>query len=103
MDLIARGVIASKFISITGELAELNELFTDYWRSIVPVTQTSSIAFPFSRLHTELFWKLTPLPGKEITRPVIDSITSVRQLRDVALGAAIDEELSAHACCETRC
>ena len=93
MDLVARGVITSKFISITGELVELNELFTDYWRSIVPVTQTSSIAFPFSRLDTEPFWKLAPLPGKEITRPIIDSINTVTQLRNHALGAEIDEEL----------
>ena len=67
MDLVARGVITSRRISITGELVELNELFTDYWRSIVPVTRTSSIAFPFSRLHREPFWKLLPLPGREIT------------------------------------
>jgi len=60
-----RGVLGSRFISITGELVELNELFTDYWRSIVPVARTSSIAFPFSRLHTEPFWKLVPLPGRD--------------------------------------
>lgn len=96
MDLVARGVITSRYISITGELVELNELFTDYWRSIVPVTQTSSIGFPFSRLHTEKFWKLVPLPGQEITRPIINSITSVAQLRKVALGAEIDEELYVH-------
>jgi putative restriction endonuclease len=96
MDLIARGVLTSRFISITGELVELNELFTDYWRSIVPVTQTSSIAFPFSRLHTEPFWKLLPLPAREITRPIINSITSISQLRNAALGAEIDEELFLH-------
>ena len=45
MDLVARGVITSRVISITGALVELNDLFTDYWRSIVPVTRTSSIAF----------------------------------------------------------
>ena len=96
MDLVARGALTSRFISITGELVELNELFTDYWRSIVPVTQTSSIAFPFSRLHTENFWKLVPLPGQEITRPIINSIGTVSQLRNVALGAKIDEELFVH-------
>ena len=96
MDLVARGVLNSRFISITGELVELNELFTDYWRSIVPVTQTSSIAFPFSRLHTEPFWKLIPLPGREITRPIINSISSVSQLRNVALGAEMDEALFLH-------
>lgn len=96
MDLVARGVLASHRISITGELVELNELFTDYWRSIVPVTRTSSIAFPFSRLDTEPFWKLLPLPGREITRAVINSISTVRQLRNVALGAEIDAALFAH-------
>jgi putative restriction endonuclease len=96
MDLVARGVLTSRFISVTGELVELNELFTDYWRSIVPMTQTSSIAFPFSRLHTEPFWKLLPLPGQEITRPIINSISTVTQLRNVALGAEIDEELFVH-------
>lgn len=96
MDLVARRVLTSRFISITGELVELNEMFTDYWRTIVPVTQTSSIAFPFSRLHTEDFWKLVPLPGQEITRLIINSISTVSQLRNVALGAEIDEELYVH-------
>lgn len=96
MDLVARGVFTSRFITVTGELVELNELFTDYWRSIVPVTQTSSIAFPFSRLHTEPFWKLMPLPGQEITRPIINSISTVAQLRNIALGAEIEEELFVH-------
>jgi len=31
--------------------SKLSDLFTDYWRSIVRVTQTSSIVSPFSRLH----------------------------------------------------
>ena len=93
MDLVARGVLTSRFIDIKGELVELNELFTDYWRSIVPVTQTSSIAFPFSRLHNEDFWKLRPVPGHEITGPIIQSISTVSQLRNVAMGAELDEEL----------
>ena len=50
MDLVARGVINSRRIGITGERVELNDLFTDCWRSIVPVTRTRSIAFAFSRL-----------------------------------------------------
>jgi putative restriction endonuclease len=93
MDLVARGVLTSRFIDIKAELVELNDLFTDYWRSIVPVVQTSSIAFPFSRLHNEDFWRLLPLPGHEITGPIIQSINTVSQLRNVALGAELDEEL----------
>src|SRR5476649_2660315 len=93
MDLVARDVFTSRLISITGEL---NELFTDYWRSIVPVTRTSSIAFPFSRLHREPFWRLLPMPGREITGAVVDSIGTVSQLRNAALGAEIDEALFVH-------
>ncbi len=54
MDLVARGIISSRFISITGmQLVELNELFTDYWRSIVPVTQTEQHRVSvLSALHT---------------------------------------------------
>ena len=96
MDLVARGVLSSRIVRVTGELVELNELFTDYWRCIVPVTQTSSIAFPFSRLHTEPFWKLVPVPGREITRPIVNSISTVSQLRNVALGAEIDKALFVH-------
>ena len=93
LDLIARGVITSPFIAVTDNLVELNELFNLYWRRIIPLGQTSSIAFPFSRLHNELFWELVPLPGKEITPATINNITSVSQLRTLTLGARLDEVL----------
>ena len=62
LDLVHRGVITSPFIAVTGDLVELNELFNLYWRRIIPLGQTSSIAFPFSRLDREPFWDLVPLP-----------------------------------------
>lgn len=93
MDLIARGALTSSFIDITGDLNELNELFTGYWRRIVPLGQSSSIAFPFSRLHNEPFWKLVPVPGKAIDQATLNSISTVVQLRGVAIGARMDEEL----------
>jgi len=93
---VARGAITSRVISITGELVELNELFTGYWRSIVPVTRTSSIASPFSRLHRESFRKLVPLSGREITGAIVDSIGTVSRPRNAALGAEIDEALFLH-------
>jgi len=45
---VARGAITSPFIGISGDLVELTELFTGYWCRIIPLGQTSSIAFPFS-------------------------------------------------------
>jgi len=51
---------------------ELNELFNLYWRRIIPLGQTSSIAFPFSRLDREPFWELVPLPGTTISTAIIN-------------------------------
>lgn len=93
LDLIARGEVKTPFIDVHGNLVELNELFTNYWRRVVPIRQTSSIAFPFSRLNNESFWELLAVDGEEINRAVLNSINTVNQLRQVALGGRISEEL----------
>lgn len=93
IDLVARGTINSPFISITDNIVELNELFTGYWRRIMPYNQSSSIAFPFSRLHNEPFWKLVPKPGMKITPSAINNIATVSQLSSIALGASMDKDL----------
>lgn len=93
LDLAHRGIITTPFIAVTGDLVELSELFNLYWRRIIPLAQTSSIAFPFSRLDREPFWELIPQPGKAITSAVINSTSSVTYLRRYALGAKLDEEL----------
>jgi putative restriction endonuclease len=93
LDLVHRGVITSPFIDVTGDLVELNELFNLYWRRIVPLGQSSSIAFPFSRLDREPFWELVPQPGKMITPAIINNTSSVTYLRKYALGARMDEGL----------
>jgi len=93
MDLVARGVITSNFIEVAGDLVELNELFNGYWRRVVPLGQTSSIAYPFFHLKGEPFWELVPLPGKEAQLEHTRSVGSVSQLRTLALGGWLDEEL----------
>jgi putative restriction endonuclease len=93
LELVHRGVITSPFIDVTGDLVELNELFNLYWRRIVPLGQSSSIAFPFSRLDREPFWALVPQPGKMITPAIINNTSSVTYLRKYALGARMDEGL----------
>ena len=75
LDLVARGVITSPFIAVTGDLTELNELFNLYWRRNIPLGQTSSIAFPFFHLQSEPFWKLVPLPGNEM---ILASVNNIR-------------------------
>ena len=72
LDLVHRGVITSPFIE-TGDLVELNELFNLYWRRIISLGQSSSIAFPFSRLDREPFWELVPQPGMTITPAIINN------------------------------
>jgi len=93
LDLVHRGVITTPFIAVTGDLVELNELFNLYWRRIIPLGQTSSIAFPFSRLDREPFWELVPQPGRTITPAIINNTSSVTYLRKHALGAKLDEGL----------
>lgn len=93
LDLVHRGVITTPFIAVTADLVELNELFNLYWRRVVPLGQTSSIAFPFSRLAREPFWELDPQPGKAITDAVINNTSSVSYLRKYALGAKLDDGL----------
>jgi len=93
LDLVHRGVITTPFIAVTGDLVELNELFSLYWRRIVPLGQTSSIAFPFSRLDREPFWQLVPQSGEIITPAIINNTSSVSNLRRYALGAKLDDEL----------
>lgn len=93
MDLVARGVINTSFIDVRCDLIELNELFSGYWRRVVPINHTSSIAFPFSRLQNEPFWELILAGGGEITPVALNNKTSVNQLRAVAIGARMDDEL----------
>ena len=93
LDLVQRGAITSPFIDVTSDLVELNELFNLYWRRIIPLGQSSSIAFPFSRLDREPFWDLIPQPGKTITPAIINNTSSITYLRKYALGARMDEGL----------
>lgn len=93
LDLVHRGVINAPFVDATGDLVELNDLFNLYWRQVVPLGQTSSIAFPFSRLDREPFWKLIAQPGKSITPAIINNTASVTYLSKYALGARLDDGL----------
>jgi putative restriction endonuclease len=93
LDLVARSVLTTSFIDVTGNLIELNDLFNLYWRRVMPISQTSSIAFPFPRLNSEPFWELVPKPGCTITPALINSTTSILNLRRYVLGARLDDDL----------
>jgi len=93
MDFISRGMLATNFIDLSRDLSELNDLFNSYWIRVVPIGQTSSIAFPFSRLHSEGFWKLVPQPGQASSFRKAPEVSTVPQLREVVLGAEIENDL----------
>ncbi len=93
LDLISRGLLQSNFVDLSRDLRELTDLFNSYWVRVVPLGQTSSIAFPFTHLQSEGFWKLVPVEGQSSDFSKLPNITSVRQLKDIALGAEIDKNL----------
>ncbi|MGK2905849.1 MAG: HNH endonuclease [Desulfuromonadales bacterium] len=92
IDLVSRGVFDTPVLSVTSDLVEANELFNGYWRRVAPLGHNSSIAFPFSRLHNEPFWKLLSASGEPVDVGRLN-ITNVTQLRQHAVGAQLDEEL----------
>jgi putative restriction endonuclease len=92
LDLFAQGHIQTNFIELT---PDLSDLFTLYWSCIIPLRQKSSVAFPFFHLKSEGFWHLVPVPGKEQVLASTKSISTVGQLRDITLGARLDNKLSA--------
>ncbi|MFO7576987.1 MAG: HNH endonuclease [Pelovirga sp.] len=92
IDLVSRGVFTSSLLDVNNDLVEANELFNGYWRRVVPAGHNSSIAFPFSRLHSEPFWTLHTVDGDPFDVRRLN-LTSVTQLRQYAVGARMDEDL----------
>ncbi|WP_157314458.1 HNH endonuclease [Chitinibacter sp. GC72] len=95
LDMVGRKQITSPFISIADEMTELNALFGSFWHKLMPVTHTSSIGFPFSKMGNEPFWHLVPLPDKTVTKELIEKMSTVSQLRQHVMGAQLDEALFA--------
>jgi putative restriction endonuclease len=92
IDLVSRGVFDSPVLSVTDDLVEANELFNDYWRRVAPLGHSSSIAFPFSRLHNEPFWELISATGEPVVVGQLN-IKNVTQLRQHAVAGQLDNEL----------
>lgn len=98
MDLIALGRITENLIEASYELVDT---FNTYWASIMPPGSTTSMAYPFSRLKTDGFWERIPKPG--FNPDVEYNLKSVARLRDMYVGAKLDEELFGYLCnTETR-
>jgi len=97
MDLFAQGTITANLIEPT---TELGELFTLYWARVMPPDQHGNLALPFFHLRSDGFWYLVPRPGQEAVLAAIRQIRHVSQLRDVVLGARLDDDLYTLLCAE---
>ena len=98
MDLIAQGRITQNLIEPSYELVDT---FNTYWATIMPPGSTTSMAYPFSRLKTDGFWQRVPKPGFD---PGVEyNVKSMARLREMYIGARMDEELFGYLCnLETR-
>lgn len=86
MDHIAQGLVINNFIEPNLDLVDT---FNLYWSDVMPAElRNGSMAYPFSRLSNDGMWELLPKDGKTIN---IDSITSMKKLNEVCLGAKFNE------------
>ncbi len=90
IDLFAQGHIRGNFIALDDELMEL---FGLYWRAVNPPTRRGDITMPFFHLRSEGFWHLLPQPGMEAVLAAKRRTDGLKQLRELVLGARLDETL----------
>jgi putative restriction endonuclease len=90
MDLIAERSTSANLIEVT---PDLGELFTLYWSRVMPPDQRGNLALPFFHLKSDGFWHLLSKPGKKAIIEGSDQIKSVHRLRELIIGAKLDEGL----------
>ena len=91
MDLIAQGEIKTNFVQYGAELGDTFEL---YWRKLLgEESRSASVVLPFYHLQADGFWHLVPIPGKELALQAGGQIRSLGKLRELVLGATLDEPL----------
>jgi len=90
MDLIAEGSVTRNFIEFS---ADLVEVFALYWSRVMPLGRRGLPVYPFFHLRSEGFWHLVPRPGKEEILQATTTVSSAAKLRELVLGARLDDEL----------
>jgi putative restriction endonuclease len=88
LDHISEGLITREFIEPTFELAET---FNGYWQRVMELGSSGNMAYPFFHMESEPFWKLVPKPG--VKQPVGKTISSMKRIKELYLGAKRDPEL----------
>jgi len=87
LDHIATKIITRNFIEPTFELAQT---FQEYLSSVLPIGKTGSMSYPFYHME-DSFWELVPQPGNIHQRGL--TVSSVKRLRELYLGARFDDDL----------
>jgi putative restriction endonuclease len=90
IDLISQGRIKTNFIELDSDLCDT---FNIYWSCVMPPGARSNIALPFFHLKHDEFWKLVPKPGMENILKSSRQVKGVSHLKDMVMGAKIDDEL----------
>lgn len=88
LDLISEGLINSEFIEPSFDLAET---FAGFWQRVMPLGSCGIMAYPFFYMDSEPFWHLVPRPGVKIFAG--KTISSMRRIKELYLGAKLDPEL----------
>jgi len=89
MDHFAQGLIVENFIEPAFDLVDT---FNHYWQSIMPVGTKGNMAYPFPRLQNDGILQLIPNPEFN-GRINIESISSMKKLRQLSIGAKLQDEL----------
>jgi putative restriction endonuclease len=90
LDLFEQGAVESNLIELT---SDLGELFSQYWVKVAPFDRRGNIVLPFFHLRSEGFWHLLPRTGKEEALNAASQMRSLTQLREMVIGARLDEAL----------
>ena len=88
LDLVAQGKITRNFVEPNFELAES---FAGYWQRVMPNDSHGNITYPFISMKSEPFWVLVPRP--DFARPSGKVFRSIKRVRELYLGARLDEQL----------
>ena len=89
VDHFAQGLITENFIEPSFDLVDT---FNHYWQTIMPFGTKGNMAYPFPRLQNDGILQLIPNPDHS-GRINIEGISSMKKLRQVCIGAKLQNEL----------
>lgn len=90
LDLIGQGLIKTNFIEFNAQLIDTFDL---YWTKVMAREKDGNPVLPFFHLRSEGFWALVPTPGMEHALAATRQVRSIGQLRQLVLGAQVDDAL----------